>query len=84
MFLRRFASTTSTSRRLSPTIQQLLSCNSLNENHAVSITGFVRSVRRQKRVAFAAVNDGSSPDGLQAVLDPETAKMCVYLAAMLT
>lgn len=39
----------------------------------VSVTGWVRSVRRQKRVAFAVVGDGSTVDSLQAVLKPEDA-----------
>lgn len=77
MFLRRFAST---ARQLPPTIHQLLSRETLHDSTSVTVTGFVKSVRRQKRVAFAAVNDGSSPDGLQAVFDPETARPYVLLA----
>lgn len=44
----------------------------------VSVTGWVRSVRKQKRVAFAAVGDGSTIDSLQAVLKPEDAAEYVY------
>jgi len=33
----------------------------------------VRSVRKQKRVAFAAIGDGSTTGSLQAVLKPEQA-----------
>jgi aspartyl/asparaginyl-tRNA synthetase len=39
----------------------------------VTVNGFVRSVRRQKRTAFAAIGDGSSLKSLQAVLTPEQA-----------
>ena len=39
----------------------------------ISVTGWVKSVRKQKRVAFAAVSDGSTIDSLQAVLKPEDA-----------
>lgn len=39
----------------------------------VYVNGWVRSLRKQKRVAFAAVGDGSTVDSLQAVLRPEDA-----------
>jgi asparaginyl-tRNA synthetase len=78
MLLRRFASTCS-ARLLSPNIRQLLANDNPNDAIGVTITGFVKSLRRQKRVAFAAISDGSSPDGLQAVLEPEVAKACVSL-----
>ena len=35
------------------------------------VHGWVRSVRKQKRIAFAALGDGSTLDSLQAVLKPE-------------
>lgn len=35
------------------------------------VTGWVRSVRKQKKIAFAALGDGSTLDSLQAVLKPE-------------
>ena len=38
-----------------------------------SVQGWVRSVRKQKRIAFAVVSDGSTIDSLQAVLKPEHA-----------
>lgn len=38
------------------------------------VNGFVRTVRKQKRVAFAAVSDGSSLESLQVVLSPEQAE----------
>jgi asparaginyl-tRNA synthetase len=39
----------------------------------VTLDGFVRTVRKQKRVAFAAIGDGTSLDAVQAVLKPEQA-----------
>ncbi|KAF2176326.1 asparaginyl-tRNA synthetase [Zopfia rhizophila CBS 207.26] len=39
----------------------------------LTVNGFVRTVRRQKRVAFAAIGDGSSMHTIQAVLTPEQA-----------
>lgn len=43
-----------------------------NAEHA-SVQGWVRSVRKQKRIAFAAISDGSTTESLQAVLTPEDA-----------
>lgn len=37
----------------------------------VEVNGWIRSVRRQKRVTFVALGDGSSHEPLQAVLSPE-------------
>ncbi|KAI9666311.1 MAG: asparaginyl-tRNA synthetase [Bathelium mastoideum] len=39
----------------------------------VTVTGFVRSVRKQKQRAFVALGDGSSYEPLQAVIQPEQA-----------
>ncbi|KAF2658140.1 asparaginyl-tRNA synthetase [Lophiostoma macrostomum CBS 122681] len=39
----------------------------------LTLNGFVRTVRKQKRVAFAAIGDGSSMQTVQAVLTPEQA-----------
>ncbi|QDS71268.1 hypothetical protein FKW77_000910 [Venturia effusa] len=39
-----------------------------------TVDGFVRSLRKQKRVAFATISDGSTVSALQAVLTPEQAK----------
>ena len=35
------------------------------------VHGWVRTVRKQKKIAFAALGDGSTLDSLQAVLKPE-------------
>lgn len=39
----------------------------------MTVTGYVRSIRKQKRVAFAAIGDGSNLHPVQAVLDPDQA-----------
>ena len=39
----------------------------------LSVYGWVKSVRKQKRIAFAAVGDGTTTQSLQAVLKPEDA-----------
>jgi asparaginyl-tRNA synthetase len=40
----------------------------------VSVNGWIRSVRKQKQVAFATVNDGSTLKGIQAILDTDQAE----------
>ena len=40
------------------------------ETQVLTVSGFVRSIRKQKRVAFASVSDGSCLEPLQAVLYP--------------
>ncbi|OCH87612.1 asparaginyl-tRNA synthetase [Obba rivulosa] len=50
---------------LPPTIRQLLSSRTASD--PVQVNGWVKSVRRQKKVAFAMISDGSSDKGLQAV-----------------
>lgn len=40
----------------------------------VSINGWIRSVRTQKNVSFANVNDGSNLKGIQAILTNDQAK----------
>ncbi|KII84260.1 hypothetical protein PLICRDRAFT_46113 [Plicaturopsis crispa FD-325 SS-3] len=62
MFFRRFASTST----LPPTIRQLLSSPGTAKD--IQVNGWVKSIRRQKKVSFAVITDGSSAQGLQAVL----------------
>lgn len=38
------------------------------------VNGWVRSIRKQKKIAFAALGDGSTLDPLQAVMKPEQAE----------
>lgn len=37
------------------------------------MNGFIRSVRKQKRFAFAEISDGSTVKPLQAILNPSQA-----------
>lgn len=75
-------SSTSTQR----TIAQILSTSqpSLPSSQApqtgetLLLNGFVRTVRKQKRVAFAAIGDGSSLQTVQTVLTPEQANGSVH------
>lgn len=68
MFLRRFASSATASRfSLSPSIRQLLAEPPQNESTTV-VSGWIKSIRKQKNVSFAVLTDGSSTTGLQAVL----------------
>lgn len=41
---------------------------------SVTCAGLVRSIRKQKKIAFASVSDGSTLDSFQAVLSPQDAK----------
>ncbi|KAG2143075.1 hypothetical protein DEU56DRAFT_793379 [Suillus clintonianus] len=68
MLLRRFASTST----LPPTIRQLLSSlQGTGQEAKVQLSGWIKSVRRQKNVTFVVINDGSCASGLQAVLKPD-------------
>lgn len=40
----------------------------------LEVQGFVRSIRKQKRIAFAAIGDGSNLLPIQAVLEPAQAE----------
>ncbi|KAL2425323.1 Asparagine-tRNA ligase, mitochondrial [Exophiala dermatitidis] len=54
---------------------QLLNNPGKHETHQIKITGLVRSVRKQKKVAFARIADGSTLATVQAVFpDPALAK----------
>ncbi|KAK4890446.1 asparaginyl-tRNA synthetase [Elasticomyces elasticus] len=51
----------------------------------VNVHGWVQSLRRQKKVAFAAITDGSTLDTFQAVLKPEdSAQLSTGTAVRLT
>jgi hypothetical protein len=47
-------------------VAQLLEQNAAQEQ--VELCGWIRSVRKQKRIAFAVVGDGSTTGSVQAVL----------------
>lgn len=53
--------------RLPPTIAQLLSSHRPSSSALVTVNAHVKSIRRQKRVAFAQLTDGTTANGLQAV-----------------
>ena len=43
------------------------------EDQKIKVNGFIRSVRKQKRFAFAEISDGSTVEPLQAILKPAQA-----------
>lgn len=43
------------------------------DNSEIRIQGFIRSVRKQKRFAFAEISDGSTIQPIQAILSPDQA-----------
>ncbi|KAH9946149.1 asparaginyl-tRNA synthetase [Epithele typhae] len=55
------------SASLPPTIRQLLASPPPPHAAVVEVNGWIKSIRRQKKVAFAVISDGSSDSGLQAV-----------------
>jgi hypothetical protein len=55
-------------------IRDLLAAFPPTTDRPITVRGWVRSVRRQKHVAFAEIDDGSHLKGLQAVLRPDQAK----------
>jgi len=63
--------------KLPSTIRDLLHGAVPLETNVVA-QGWIRSVRRQKQIAFAKVNDGSSLSSLQAVLKPDQALQRVF------
>ncbi|KAI0300599.1 asparaginyl-tRNA synthetase [Multifurca ochricompacta] len=60
--------------RLGRTIRQVLASNP--DEEIIQVHGWIKSVRLQKRIAFAMIQDGTTPRSLQAVFrDPEHAKV---------
>lgn len=57
--------------RLASSVARLLA--GPRQGERVRVDGWVRSVRKQKRIAFAAVGDGSSLAPVQVVMSPEQA-----------
>jgi len=67
---------TTLQRRQNHSIAALLE-SAVPEGSTIQVNGFVQSVRKLKKVAFAAIRDGSSLQPLQAVLSPEQAQSYV-------
>lgn len=65
----------STQRTLFPTqtVRAILS-DETAPGSSVTVRAWVRSVRKQKQVSFANVNDGTSLKGMQAILTSEQAE----------
>lgn len=64
-----------------PSIAELLRPSNLpdgDSERTLVVTGFVQSIRKQKRVAFAALNDGSSLEPVQVVMSPVHAEEYVH------
>jgi len=62
--------------QLGGTIRRVLASNSNDE--AIRVHGWVKSVRVQKRIAFAMIHDGTTQKGLQVVFrNPIDAKVSV-------
>jgi aspartyl/asparaginyl-tRNA synthetase len=62
--------------QLGRTIRQVLTLKSSEET--IHVHGWVKSIRVQKRIAFAMVHDGTTPKGLQVVFrNPADAKVSV-------
>lgn len=70
---RRFTTSRASLKRAN--VAELLS--QYEEAKDVDVYGWVRSLRKQKKIAFAALGDGSTLDPLQAVLKPEDASQYV-------
>ncbi|KAM6500810.1 hypothetical protein JOM56_003824 [Amanita muscaria] len=71
---RLLSSFASSNYRLPQTISQLLAQHVESPDvkgsqpaATITVTGWIKSIRRQKNVSFAVLTDGSSPKGLQAV-----------------
>jgi asparaginyl-tRNA synthetase len=73
---------TNSSLRWSSTTQKPANIASLLKSSAnnteestpeIEVNGYVRTIRKQKRIAFAAIADGSSLQPVQAVLTPDQA-----------
>ncbi|KAH8827393.1 hypothetical protein DL96DRAFT_1816382 [Flagelloscypha sp. PMI_526] len=53
-----------------PTVKQLLNSPTIspeNDGQTTTITGYLKSIRRQKTASFATITDGSTPGGIQAL-----------------
>ena len=53
------------------------------EDQELKLQGLIRSVRKQKKFAFAEISDGSTVTPLQAILTPSQAAECVSPSPLL-
>jgi asparaginyl-tRNA synthetase len=68
----RWSSTTQKPTNIASLLQS--SANNIDESTPeIEVNGYVRTIRKQKRIAFAAIGDGSSLQPVQAVLTPDQA-----------
>jgi asparaginyl-tRNA synthetase len=52
------------------------------QNENITVNGFVRSVRKQKNIAFVALGDGTTSKSLQIVLSPDLASGYVSMRSL--
>jgi asparaginyl-tRNA synthetase len=70
---------------LRPSVAQSVSARpSISDGQSLTVNGYVRTVRKQKRIAFAAIGDGSTLQTVQAVLPPQLAEGSVRRPSMPT
>ena len=60
-----------------PNIATLIKTPPKDSRELITAKGWVRTVRKQKRMTFVEIGDGSTPETLQAVLNPLQAEGCV-------
>ena len=56
-----------------PSIARILATPPAEKDESITVVGLVRTVRSQKRTAFVELEDGSTPESLQAILKPAQA-----------
>jgi asparaginyl-tRNA synthetase len=62
---------------IKPTIASLLASRKLDgaaKKEEVTVEGFIRTIRKQKRHAFAEIGDGSTAEALQVLMEPAKAE----------
>jgi asparaginyl-tRNA synthetase len=79
--------TSTVTNELSPKILQFYTIEQYNRNRInntipygspVVIQGWLRSIRKQGKIAFLTLNDGSNISGVQAIIDPTWSTDSVY------
>lgn len=62
-----------TAARPVKSIAALVNTSELDQSQEIRVNGFVNSLRRQKKVVFATIRDGTTLTPIQALLDPTKA-----------